>query len=120
MTISSRTPEGQPHRCPICGKAAALDSSFPDGDSICPTCGHLLWWFRDRIGQIMGLSPDEIDLDTSLMTDLGADSLDHAELILELEAEFGVAIPDADEQGRPIKTIADAIRYIIRRNQKSN
>jgi acyl carrier protein len=119
MTISSRTPEGQPHLCPICGKAAALDPSFPDGDTICPTCGQLLWWFRNRIGQIKELSPDEIELGTWLKADLGADSLDQAELILELEAEFGVAIPDADEEGKPIKTLADAIRYIIRRNQKS-
>ena len=119
MSISSRTPEGLPHRCPICGKAAALDPSYPDGDSICPSCGHLLWWFRDRISQIKGVSPEEIDLDAWSMSDLGADSLDHAELILELDGEFGVAIPDAEERGRPIRTLADAIRYIIR-NQKSN
>jgi acyl carrier protein len=119
MSISSRTPEGLPHHCPICGRAAALDPSFPDGDSICPTCGHLLWWFRDRIGQLKGVSPGEIDPELWLMADIGTDSLDQAELILELEEEFGVAIPDADEQGRPIRTLADAIRYIIR-NQKSN
>jgi acyl carrier protein len=119
MSISNRTPEGLPHRCPICGKAAALDPSFPDGDSICPTCGHLLWWFRDRIDQIKAVSPEEIDLEAWLRLDLGTDTLDHAELILELEEEFSVAIPDADEEGRPIRTLADAIRYIIR-NQKSN
>jgi anti-anti-sigma factor len=43
MEPSSRTPEGRPHRCPLCGKEVLLEASFPPGDATCPHCGHLLW-----------------------------------------------------------------------------
>src|SRR5262245_35661497 len=44
MVISSRTPEGEPTRCPVCGsKAAIVPSSFPTTDAPCPSCGFLLW-----------------------------------------------------------------------------
>ena len=105
MTVSSRTPDGLPHRCPICGKRAALEPSHPGGDSVCPSCGHLLWWFRDRFG-------DDVGLTSSFVEDLGADSLDVAELALELEKEFGVSIPE--EEAAQIKTVVDAIRCIER------
>jgi acyl carrier protein len=107
MTISSRTPEGFPHRCSICGKQSAVDPSFPGGDSTCPSCGHLLWWFRDRLG----LDSEPIHVDSLLLDDLGADSLDLVELVMEIEQEFGIAIPD--EEAERIRTVSDAIRYII-------
>jgi len=44
MEPSSRTPEGLPNRCPICGKEIAIDPSMPAGDAPCPHCGHLLWF----------------------------------------------------------------------------
>jgi len=44
MLISSRTPEGDPNRCPICGKALRLESSLDTRDGPCPHCGHLLWF----------------------------------------------------------------------------
>jgi acyl carrier protein len=111
MTISSRTPEGLPHRCPLCGQESSLEPSFPGGDSTCPNCGHLLWWFRDRLGISADLSPEMFAFDSSLMSDLGLDSLDLVELIIELEEEFGVTIPD--EAAESITTVADAIRYIV-------
>jgi acyl carrier protein len=49
--------------------------------------------------------------DSSIMSDLGLDSLDLAELFIELEEEFGVAIPD--EAAENITTVADAIRFIV-------
>jgi acyl carrier protein len=103
MTISSRTPEGLPHRCPICGKLAALEPSYPDGDSICPACGHLLWWFRDRYG-------GTVQLDTSFGDVM--DSLDLLEVVMELEEEFHITIPD--EEVEQIKTVEEAIRLIER------
>jgi acyl carrier protein len=109
-TISSQTPEGLPHRCPVCGKYAAVDPSFPGGDSTCPRCGHLLWWFRDRFSQILGLVGEELSLDSSFLEDLDADSLDIAELVEEIEQEFGVTIPV--EEAEQIETVGDAIRYI--------
>ncbi len=101
MTISSRTPEGLPHHCPICGQESALEPSFPGGDSTCPSCGHLLWWFRDRLGFWTGLLP----------SDLSLDSLDLVELMMELEEQFGVTIPD--EAAENFTTVADVIRYIV-------
>jgi hypothetical protein len=45
MTIASRTPEGEPARCPVCGHAAAVEpSEFPTRDAPCPACGCLLWF----------------------------------------------------------------------------
>jgi len=44
MHISSRTPEGVPNRCPVCGKRVVLEPSDPAGDTPCSHCGHLLWF----------------------------------------------------------------------------
>src|SRR5260221_13168626 len=45
MIPASRTPEGTPNRCPICGKSVRIEpSSFPTMDAPCPHCGHLLWF----------------------------------------------------------------------------
>ncbi len=44
MIPSSRTPEGTPDRCPLCGNEVRIDlSTFPTDDAPCPHCGHLLW-----------------------------------------------------------------------------
>jgi len=40
---STRTPEGQPNRCPVCGAAFLLEHSRPAGDACCPVCGSLVW-----------------------------------------------------------------------------
>jgi hypothetical protein len=44
MEPSTRTPEGEPNRCPICGKTLQIEPSRPPGDAPCPHCGHLLWF----------------------------------------------------------------------------
>jgi DNA-directed RNA polymerase subunit RPC12/RpoP len=44
MTISSRTPEGDPNKCPICGHRVRLEPSIDTRDAPCPSCGHLLWF----------------------------------------------------------------------------
>ena len=44
MTISSRTPEGTPGRCPICGADVRIEPSNLTGDAPCPQCGALLWF----------------------------------------------------------------------------
>jgi hypothetical protein len=44
MTISSRTPEGEPNYCPICNVAIRIEPSRPPGDAPCPSCGVLLWF----------------------------------------------------------------------------
>lgn len=110
MTISSRTPEGEPHVCPVCGNAAAVEPSYPGGDSCCPSCGHLLWWFHDRLSRETGIASEQVTLSSTFADDIGADSLELVELIMELEEEFGVNIPD--DAAEQIKTVEDAIRYI--------
>ncbi|MCE9562738.1 MAG: acyl carrier protein [Planctomycetes bacterium] len=116
MVPSSRTPEGTPHRCPVCGKTSAVEPSYPDSDSCCPNCGQLLWWFRDRLSRDARNAPDRITLCSSFIEDIGTDSLEIVELVMELEEEFEVTIPD-DEAER-IKTVADAIRYIEQHQRK--
>ena len=44
MTISSRTPEGQPNRCPVCRRRLRLSPSWPSPDAPCPHCGSLVWF----------------------------------------------------------------------------
>ena len=44
MKPSSRTPEGWPDRCQLCGNSVRIEPSVPPGDAPCPHCGHLLWF----------------------------------------------------------------------------
>jgi hypothetical protein len=48
MVISSRTPEGVPNRCPICGSQIRIEPSLPARDAPCPNCGSLVWFARPR------------------------------------------------------------------------
>ena len=58
----------------------------------------------------LGVDESEVTPNASFTTDLGADSLDTVELIMELEKEFGMSIPD--DQAEKISTVQDAIDYI--------
>ena len=93
-----------------------MEPSYPGGDSCCPNCGHLLWWFRDRLSRDAGIAPQQITLSTSFIKDIGADSLDLVELVMKLEEEFEVTIPD--DAAERIQTVADAIRYIVQHRRK--
>lgn len=44
MQPSSRTPEGQPNRCAVCGQEFRVEPSAPPGDAPCPRCGSLAWF----------------------------------------------------------------------------
>ncbi len=44
MTISSRTPEGEPNRCIVCGAEFRIEPSIPSGDAPCPNCGYLCFF----------------------------------------------------------------------------
>jgi acyl carrier protein len=69
---------------------------------------------RERVIKIvceqMGTSPEKVNESTHFVNDLGADSLDTVELVMEFEDEFDLAIPDQDQE--KIATVGDAIRYI--------
>ncbi|HAV29559.1 MAG: acyl carrier protein [Saprospiraceae bacterium] len=63
----------------------------------------------------LGVDESEVTNEASFTNDLGADSLDTVELIMEFEKEFDVSIPD--EQAENIQTVGDAVTYLA--SQKS-
>ena len=58
----------------------------------------------------LGVEESEVTPEASFTNDLGADSLDIVELIMEFEKEFGITIPD--DQAEKIGTVGDAVSYI--------
>ena len=58
----------------------------------------------------LGVEESEVTTEASFTNDLGADSLDTVELIMEFEKEFGISIPD--DQAEKIGTVGDAVSYI--------
>jgi acyl carrier protein len=65
---------------------------------------------KNIIADQLGVGEDEIKPESSFIEDLGADSLDIVELVMAMEEEFEVEIPD--EEAENIKTVGDAINYI--------
>ena len=62
------------------------------------------------IAEQLGVKPEEVTPEASFIDDLGADSLDTVELIMALEEEFSVEIPDEDAE--KMTTVGDAVKYI--------
>ena len=92
MTISSRTPEGEPNRCPVCGAVVAVEPSDPAGDAPCPRCGVLLWF------------PGTDDPDAPVVARFGA--LVNADAIDRISDLIG------EEPGRSIVLDLSATTYI--------
>lgn len=65
---------------------------------------------KSIIAEQLGVKPEEVIPEASFIDDLGADSLDTVELVMALEEEFGIEIPD--EEAEKITTVGDAIKYI--------
>ncbi len=65
---------------------------------------------RDALAQQFELDPETITMDTNLIDDLGADSLDVVELIMSLEDEFGVSISDDD--AAQLVTVGRIVDYL--------
>lgn len=61
------------------------------------------------VGQL-GIDEDKVIMDASIVDDLGADSLDVVDLIMSLEEEFDIEIPDEDVEN--MKTVSDIVKYI--------
>ncbi|MEY4202775.1 MAG: hypothetical protein RL013_478 [Bacteroidota bacterium] len=74
----------------------------------------------DRVTKIivdkLGVDESEVVTDAHFINDLGADSLDTVELIMEFEKEFEVAIPD--DQAENIQTVGQAIVYLEKKSQQ--
>ena len=64
---------------------------------------------KEIIVEKLGVEESEVTLEASFTNDLGADSLDTVELIMEFEKEFGITIPD--DQAEKIATVGDAVAY---------
>ena len=62
------------------------------------------------IAHQLGINVDNVTPDASFMEDLGADSLDQVELVMALEEEFDLEIPDSDAE--KIQTVQDALDYL--------
>ena len=58
----------------------------------------------------LGVEESEVTMEASFTNDLGADSLDTVELIMEFEKEFGISIPD--DQAEKIASVGDAVAFI--------
>ena len=69
---------------------------------------------QDKVRQIiadqLGVKKEEVTDNAKFVDDLGADSLDTVELVMALEEEFGIEIPD--EEAEKLITVGDALRYI--------
>lgn len=62
------------------------------------------------IAEQLGVDETEVTMESSFIEDLGADSLDIVELVMALEEEFDIVIPDEDAE--KIRTVGEAVRYI--------
>lgn len=67
------------------------------------------------IAEQLGINADEVIPDAALIEDMGADSLDIVELVMAMEEEFGMEIPDEDAE--KIVTVQDIIDYVKKRTQ---
>ena len=65
---------------------------------------------REIIADKLSISEDEITMDSSFLEDLNADSLDIVELIMALEDELDMEIPDEDAEG--FVTVGDVVKYV--------
>jgi acyl carrier protein len=65
---------------------------------------------REIVVEQLGVNPEQVLAEATFVDDLGADSLDTVELVMALEEEFGLEIPD--EEAEKINSVGDAITYI--------
>ena len=65
---------------------------------------------KSIVSEQLGIKQEDIKSDSKFVDDLGADSLDTVELIMEFEREFDIQIPD--DQAEKIETVGQAIKYI--------
>jgi acyl carrier protein len=65
---------------------------------------------KDIIEKELGVEREKLTPDASFIEDLGADSLDIVELVMEFEKEFNIDIPDEDAE--KLRTVGDAIAYL--------
>ncbi len=65
---------------------------------------------QEKVAEQLGVDAEEVTLESSFIDDLGADSLDIVELLMALEEEFDIEIPD--EEAEKLSTVGDVVDYI--------
>ena len=65
---------------------------------------------KDIIAKELGVNPEQVTQTASLSEDLGADSLDTVELVMAIEEEFSVEVPD--DAAEKLQTVGDVVKYI--------
>ena len=73
---------------------------------------------KEIIVELLGVEPEKVSMEARFREDLGADSLDLVELVMEFEDKFGEQISDEDAQ--QIKTVGDVVRYVEKRMAGDN
>lgn len=93
---------------------AATSSSFASSLARKPISAesNIALQIREIVADKLGFNLSAVTNNASFANDLGADSLDIVELIMELEKEFGVSIPD--DEAEKLRTVGQAINYIER------
>ena len=124
MVVSSRTPEGWPNRCPICGNDLRIEPSLRTLDTPCPHCGHLLWFAP--FGEIVPVLSASQSRFSSSAVDLADHEIpDHViELLPASVAHKNHVLPVAETRDSLIVAVADPsnietvdkLRFILNRN----
>lgn len=65
---------------------------------------------QEKVADQLGVDADDVTTESSFIDDLGADSLDIVELLMALEEEFDIEIPD--EEAEKLSTVGDVVEYI--------
>ena len=65
---------------------------------------------QEIVAEKLGIEKSKITMEASFIDDLGADSLDTVELIMKMEEDFGIEIPDEDAE--KLKTVGDVVNYL--------
>ena len=65
---------------------------------------------KDIIVEQLGVKPDQVVPSAKFIEDLGADSLDTVELVMALEEEFGIEVPD--DQAEKLQSVGDVMKYV--------
>ena len=71
---------------------------------------------KDIIVEQLGVNADQVTPDAKFIEDLGADSLDTVELVMALEEEFGIEVPD--EEAEKLQSVGDVTKYIEEMSSK--
>jgi hypothetical protein len=106
MPIPTRTPEGEPHRCPVCGTAVVIaPSAFPTPDAPCSACGQLLW--------LSGNPDREVGWSNAELAGVRSAIRRGEERLGELKKQVAEARPVEASVGLQVEEITDPFEIVI-------